>query len=111
MFDRSQIYAIDATRNQGRDALERAWRPMPKISDPTYTANYFQPESVWVQVLGDIRSLGQKSPPCTDFMPLKGNWGKRREKPSVPKVDIIDPEETKVQEQLKLRPLESLYLS
>ena len=45
-----EIHAVDGTRNIGRDSAGRAWRPLPKISDASYTANYFAAEAVWVQV-------------------------------------------------------------
>ena len=78
MMDATQIFAIDGTREAGRDPEDRNWRPMPRISEESYTANYFQAESVWVQVLGDIRNLGRASAPCSDFVPLRGTWGERR---------------------------------
>ena len=87
------ITVTNAVRQVGRDAADRIWTRMPGIDDNSYMANnYMAKDSIWARVIGDVRSLGLQSPPCTDRVPLVGNWGERLTKPTIVKLFGTDPD-------------------
>lgn len=87
------ITIVNGIRRVGRDDKGRIWSRMPLINDAGYMDNNYQGvDSIWVDVLGDVRSLGLQSPRCTDRVPLTGNWGTRTQKPLLSKIYGIDPD-------------------
>jgi len=87
------ITITNAIRRVGRDAQNRIWNRMTQLTDESYMANNYQgKDSVWVDVLGDVRSLGLQSPRCNDRVPLTGNWGSRTQGPTIAKMFGTDPD-------------------
>lgn len=87
------ITITNSIRRVGRDERGRVWSRMPRITDESYKEdNYQGKDSIWVDVLGDVRSLGLQSPRCADRVPLTGNWGSRVQKPTIVKIYGEDPD-------------------
>lgn len=86
---------LDSTRRVGFDDNSRVWNRMPRINEESYTGaefGYTQADSIWVQVLGDVRSVGRQSERCTDRVPLSGDWGERSQRPKILSFVSMDPD-------------------
>jgi hypothetical protein len=87
------ITIVNSVRRVGRDDQNRIWNRMPILTDESYMVNnYMGVDAVWVEVLGDVRSLGLQSPRCTDRVPLVGTWGSRTQMPIVTQFYGTDPD-------------------
>ena len=87
------ITVVNGIRRVGRDDQQRVWARMPLINTDDYMAdNYQAADSIWVDVLADVRSLGLQSPRCNDRVPLTGDWGTRTQKPNLAKIFGVDPD-------------------
>lgn len=87
----------DASRRIGLDERNRVWQRMPRITDASYMGTgyppaYMERDSIWVRVLGDVRSLGRQSPRCIDRVPLTGNFGNRQQMPQLVSFHATDPD-------------------
>ena len=84
---------VNSIRRVGRDSQNRIWNRMPRLTDDAYMANNYQgQDSIWVDVPGDVRSIGLQSPRCTDRVPLTGTWGNRNEAPQLLRLFGTDPD-------------------
>ena len=89
------VTIVNSQRRVGFDDLGRVWNRMPRIAEESYTGNdftYTEADSIWVKVLGDVRSVGRQSPRCQDRAPLRGNWGERQQRPLLVSVVGNDPD-------------------
>ena len=86
---------LDRTARIGTDSRGRLWNRMPVINSDAYMGldgKYMTRDSIWVRVLGDVRSLGRQSPRCDDRVPLTGDWGERQQAPRVVSYSGTDPD-------------------
>eukprot|EP00908_Phaeocystis_cordata_P015561 Transcript_26716.p1 GENE.Transcript_26716~~Transcript_26716.p1 ORF type:complete len:1344 (+),score=457.27 Transcript_26716:146-4033(+) len=85
------IHVIESSRQVGNREDGRRWDKMPKMEQMRGGQGLFMSEfSVWVRVVGDVRSLGRQSPRSTSYVPIMGTWGERNPKPSLVSVSGFD---------------------